>query len=134
MQIQALRKLLQKENWHSCCHFWINQCIRIKTLGALREQNIDFDNMLLKLQAEIMKSHRPLILPLDDEMCTLLRELISINDDVRKEYREKNEYICTCLKRKHTEKLRIRPIFVEDGMEGKVFKSNSLMNHGNKEI
>lgn len=40
-----------------------------------------------------MKSHRPLILPLDDEMCTLLRELISINDDVRKEHREKNDYI-----------------------------------------
>ena len=67
--------------------------IRIKTLGALREQNIDFENMLLKLQGEIMKSHRPLILPLDDEMCTLLRELISINDDVRKEHREKNDYI-----------------------------------------
>jgi len=67
--------------------------IRIKTLGALREQNIDFDNMLLKLQGEIMKAHRPLILPLDDEMCTLLRELISINDDVRKEHREKNDYI-----------------------------------------
>lgn len=67
--------------------------IRIKTLGALREQNIDFDNMLLKLQGEIMKAHRPLILPLDDEMCTLLRELISINDDIRKEHREKNDYI-----------------------------------------
>lgn len=67
--------------------------IRIKTLGALREQNIDFENMLLKLQGEIMKSHRPLVLPLDDEMCTLLRELISINDDVRKEQREKNDYI-----------------------------------------
>ena len=40
-----------------------------------------------------MKSHRPLILPLDDEMCTLLRELISINDDIRKEHREKNDYI-----------------------------------------
>ncbi|WP_254660093.1 tyrosine-type recombinase/integrase [Lysinibacillus xylanilyticus] len=67
--------------------------IRIKTLGLLREQNIDFDNMLLKLQGEIMKAHRPLILPLDDEMCTLLRELISINDGVRKEHREKNDYI-----------------------------------------
>lgn len=67
--------------------------IRIKTLGALREQNIDFENRLLKLQGEIMKAHRPLILPLDDEMCTLLRDLISINDDVRKEHKEKNDYI-----------------------------------------
>lgn len=67
--------------------------IRIKTLGALREQNIDFDNMLLKLEGEIMKSHKPLILPLDHEMCTLLKELISINDGVRREHKQKNDYI-----------------------------------------
>ncbi len=67
--------------------------IRIKTLDELRMKNIDFDNKLLTLSGEIMKSHRSLILPLDDEMCTLLKELININDQIKKEYKEKNDYI-----------------------------------------
>lgn len=67
--------------------------IRIKTLGDLRTQNIDFDNKLLILQGEIMKSHRNLILPLDDETCALIKELMAVNDYVRREHKAKNDYL-----------------------------------------
>ena len=67
--------------------------IRIKTLGELREGNIDFDNQLLKLQGDIMKSHKPLFLPLSNDMCTLLKELITVNEKLRREHKQKNDYI-----------------------------------------
>lgn len=67
--------------------------IRIKTLGLLREKNIDFESKTLILPGEIMKSHRTLMLPLDDDICALLKELISVNNDIRKEHHQKNDNI-----------------------------------------
>lgn len=67
--------------------------IRIKTLGELRESNIDFENQLLKLQGDIMKSHKPLFIPLSNDMCILLKELIAVNEKIRREHKQKNNYI-----------------------------------------
>jgi len=67
--------------------------IRIKSLGFSREKNIEFESKVLILPGEIMKSHSTLMLPLDDEICALLKELLSVNNDIRKEHRQKNDYI-----------------------------------------
>lgn len=67
--------------------------IRITTLGLLEEKHIDFTNKVLSLTGDIMKSHRALKLPLDDDMCSLLRQLIEINQELRNEFCEKNTYI-----------------------------------------
>ncbi|UED79294.1 site-specific integrase [Lysinibacillus sp. CD3-6] len=67
--------------------------IRITTLGLLEEKHIDFNNQALCLTGDIMKSHKALKLPLDDDMCSLLHQLIEVNREMRREYKEKNTNI-----------------------------------------
>ncbi|MFJ8512437.1 tyrosine-type recombinase/integrase [Lysinibacillus xylanilyticus] len=67
--------------------------IRIKTLGLLEEKHLDFNNQTLVLTGDIMKSHRALKLPMDDDMCSLLYQLIEVNREIRREYKQKNTYI-----------------------------------------
>ena len=67
--------------------------IRIKTLGLLEEKHIDFKNKMLVMDGAILKSHRAQLLPLTDELCILLQELINQNNIVRKRYKKKNNYI-----------------------------------------
>ncbi|MEG0694192.1 MAG: tyrosine-type recombinase/integrase [Erysipelotrichaceae bacterium] len=67
--------------------------IRIRTLAELRECHVDFENKLLNMSGDIMKSHRSHLMPLDEQMCTLLKELININNEIRKENKQKNDYI-----------------------------------------
>lgn len=67
--------------------------IRINTLGLLEEKHIDFTTNTLVLTGDIMKSHNSLKLPIDEELATLLKQLIGQNDLIRKHYREKNRYI-----------------------------------------
>lgn len=40
-----------------------------------------------------MKSHKAFKLPLDDDMCSFLHQLIGINREMRREYDEKNTNI-----------------------------------------
>ena len=67
--------------------------IRINTLASLKEEHINFEESMLVLSGDIMKNHKVLKLPLDDELLTLLKRLIQQNDVVRKRYKEKNDYI-----------------------------------------
>lgn len=67
--------------------------IRITTLGLLEEKHIDFNNQVLYLTGDIMKSHKALKLPLDDDMCSLLQQLIELNQEMRREYQNKNTNI-----------------------------------------
>ena len=67
--------------------------IRITTLGLLEEKHIDFSNQMLVLTGDIMKSHKALKLPLDDDMCTLLHQLIDVNRELRREYNQKGSYL-----------------------------------------
>lgn len=67
--------------------------IRINTLVSLNEHHIDFENKELALSGDIMKNGRNLRLPLDDEMLELLNRLIKQNHEVRKRYKEKNDYV-----------------------------------------
>lgn len=67
--------------------------IRIHTLTSLKEENISFNEKALVLSGEIMKNGRVLKLPLDDELLMLLDRLIKQNHEVRKRYKEKNDYV-----------------------------------------
>ncbi|WP_339280943.1 tyrosine-type recombinase/integrase [Lysinibacillus sp. FSL P2-0066] len=67
--------------------------IRINTLASLKEEHIHFSEKMLVLSGDIMKNHRVLKLPLDDELLALLKRLIQQNEEVRKRYKEKNDYV-----------------------------------------
>lgn len=67
--------------------------IRITTLGLIEEKHIDFNNQMLVVTGDIMKSHKALKLPLDDDMCSLLHQLIEVNRELRMEYKQKHSYV-----------------------------------------
>ncbi|MCA1011459.1 tyrosine-type recombinase/integrase [Halobacillus halophilus] len=64
--------------------------VRINTLGQLEESHIDFENKLLSMDGEILKNHKILKLPLDDELLDLLGILVKQNNKIRSHYGEKN--------------------------------------------
>ncbi|MEQ6375740.1 site-specific integrase [Bacillaceae bacterium S4-13-56] len=71
--------------------------VRINTLGQLQERHIDFENKLLCMDGTILKNHKVLKLPVDDELIHLLKILIQQNDKIRAYYGEKNSYLfITC--------------------------------------
>lgn len=67
--------------------------IRIHTLTSLKEEHINFNEKMLVLSGDIMKNGQVLKIPLDDELLMLLERLIKQNHEVRKRYKEKNDYI-----------------------------------------
>ncbi|WP_163071124.1 tyrosine-type recombinase/integrase [Priestia flexa] len=67
--------------------------VRINTLGQLQERHIDFENKLLCMDGTILKNHKVLKLPIDDELVHLLKILIKQNDKIRTYYGEKNSYL-----------------------------------------
>lgn len=67
--------------------------VRINTLGQLQEHHIDFENKLLSMDGIILKNHKVLKLPMDDELIGLLKVLIMQNNKIRAYYREQNSYV-----------------------------------------
>lgn len=67
--------------------------IRIHTLTSLKEEHIDFNEKMLVLSGDIMKNGQVLKIPLEDELLMLLDRLIRQNHEVRKRYKEKNDYV-----------------------------------------
>lgn len=72
--------------------------IRIKTLGELRENNIDLQNKVLNLEGSIMKNHNYLKLPLDDQLIELYEVLIEQNNKIRKYYKQENNFLFITMK------------------------------------
>lgn len=64
--------------------------IRIRTLGELKEKNIDFKTSTLILEGNMIKNHKLLKLPLDSELCNLLKILIRQNKIIREHFNVKN--------------------------------------------
>lgn len=62
--------------------------MRIKTLGQIKESNIDFENKMLNLEDSIMKNHNYLKLPLGDQLIELYEILIEKNEKIRFSYKE----------------------------------------------
>jgi len=67
--------------------------VRIKTLGQIKESNIDFENKMLNLEGSIMKNHNYLKLPLDDQLIELYETLIEQNEKIRFYYKQENEFL-----------------------------------------
>lgn len=67
--------------------------VRINTLGQLQEKHIDFENKLLSMDGTILKNHKLLKLPLDDELLHLMKILIMQNNKIRQYYGQKNSYL-----------------------------------------
>lgn len=67
--------------------------VRINTLGQLKERHIDFENKLLCMDGTILKNHKLLKLPIDDELIHLMKILIMQNNKIRTYYGQKNSYL-----------------------------------------
>lgn len=67
--------------------------IRINTLGQLEEKHIDFDNLSLNLDGSILKNHKLLQLPIDEQMASLYKVLIEQNAKIRKRYNKSNDFL-----------------------------------------
>lgn len=67
--------------------------LRMGTIAKMREYHVDFDNMQLVLDGEIMKNHKGLILPIDEQIAYLLKILIQQNKLIKKEYKKDNDYL-----------------------------------------
>lgn len=67
--------------------------IRINTLGQLEERHIDFGNMILNLDGSILKNHKMLQLPIDEQMAHLFRVLINQNKKIRSSFNQRNNFI-----------------------------------------
>ncbi|MCS0788233.1 site-specific integrase [Cytobacillus firmus] len=67
--------------------------IRIRTLGELRERHIDFENLCLNLDGSILKNHKFLKLPIDDELANLLKTLIELNNGIRDYFKTDNRSV-----------------------------------------
>lgn len=67
--------------------------VRINTLGQIRECHIDFANGMLNLEGSIMKNHKSLKLPIDDQLIELYKVLIEQNEKIRKYYKRDNDLL-----------------------------------------
>ncbi|WP_307365974.1 tyrosine-type recombinase/integrase [Peribacillus cavernae] len=67
--------------------------VRIHTLGQIRESHIIFANNSLNLEGSIMKNHKNLKLPLDDQLIELYRVLIDQNEKIRTYYKQDNDFL-----------------------------------------
>lgn len=67
--------------------------IRIRTLGELKERHIDFENLYLNLDGAIVKNHKFLRLPIDEELVKLFKILINQNNQIRDYYSIENNNI-----------------------------------------
>lgn len=67
--------------------------IRIGTVSFLEGKHIDFNERLLRLDGAILKNHNQILLPFDDTLAKLLDVLMRQNDQIRKAYCRKNDYV-----------------------------------------
>lgn len=67
--------------------------IRIRTLGELRERHIDFESLCLNLDGSTLKNHKFLKLPLDEELCEMLKMLLKLNEGIRSYYGTENHNV-----------------------------------------
>ncbi len=67
--------------------------VRINTLGQLEEKHIDFDSLTLNLDGAILKNHKLLKLPIDEQIADLFKVLITQNEKVRRRFNQNNKYL-----------------------------------------
>lgn len=67
--------------------------IRIRTLGELRERQIDFENLCLNLDGSTLKNHKFLKLPIDAELAEMLKLLIRLNNGISAHFGTDNRHV-----------------------------------------
>lgn len=72
--------------------------LRLGTIAKMRECHVDFENLQLVLDGEVMKNHKGLILPIDEQLAYLLQVLIQQNQRIREEYKKDNDYLFITVK------------------------------------
>jgi len=76
--------------------------LRIGTIARMKEKHVDFVNQRLQLDGEVMKNHKGLILPIDEQLTYLLQIMIKQNHLIRDEYKERNDNLFITIKGKPT--------------------------------
>ncbi|MFC9539430.1 tyrosine-type recombinase/integrase [Lysinibacillus sp. NPDC056959] len=72
--------------------------VRIKTLGMIESSHIDFEEKVLTLPGSIMKNHKLLKLPLDEQLMDLYKVLIEQNNKIRSYYGKTNDFLFISVK------------------------------------
>lgn len=67
--------------------------IRNSTMMLVRERNFSFSENIIYFDGEIMKNHKKLALPIDDQLSQLTQLLISQNDKIRAHNNKRNDFI-----------------------------------------
>ncbi|WP_427137343.1 tyrosine-type recombinase/integrase [Psychrobacillus psychrodurans] len=67
--------------------------IRINTLEQIEETHIDIDNRMFTLDGSILKNHKLLQLPINENLTQLLQVLMQQNDNIRKKHRQSNNFL-----------------------------------------
>jgi len=84
---------------NACAILLMYKCgLRIGTISRMKESHIDFDNLELNLDGTVMKNHKGLILPIDEQIAYLLKILINQNNIIRNEYKESNDLLFITIK------------------------------------
>ncbi|WP_170061393.1 tyrosine-type recombinase/integrase [Rummeliibacillus pycnus] len=72
--------------------------LRIGTLARMKESHVNLEDKKLELDGEVMKNHKGLVLPIDEQMAYLIDVLMKQNKMIRTEYKELNEYLFITIK------------------------------------
>lgn len=67
--------------------------VRINTLEQIEEKHIDIDNRIFTLDGSILKNHKLLQLPINENLTQLLQVLMQQNDNIRKKHKQSNNFL-----------------------------------------
>lgn len=67
--------------------------LRVGTLVSLEERHVDLDNQCLNLTPDIMKNHKPLKMPINQQICQMISVLIQSNRKIREHTGDNNRSI-----------------------------------------
>ena len=67
--------------------------VRINTLEQIEEKHIDIDNRMFTLDGSILKNHKLLRLPINENLTQLLQVLMQQNDNIRKKHKQSNNFL-----------------------------------------
>ena len=105
--VDLLLSVLQYDNFldvrNVCAVLLMYRCgLRIGTIARMEESCVDFEKMQLNLDGKILKNHKGLIVPINEQMAYLLKVLIKQNEIIRNEYKENNNLLFITIKGKAT--------------------------------
>lgn len=105
--VDMLLSVLQYNNFldlrNICAVLLMYRCgLRIGTIARMEESCVDFEKMQLNLDGKLLKNHKGLIVPINEQMAYLLKVLIKQNEIIRNEYKENNNLLFITIKGRAT--------------------------------